>query len=64
MDLIERPVPSPSPAVADLSSCERERIHMPGAIQPYGCLILCTLPSWMISTVSANAGSFFGRPEP
>lgn len=63
MDLIERPVLPSLPAVADLSSCERERIHMPGAIQPYGCLILCALPTWTISTVSANAGSFFGRPS-
>ena len=61
MKLVEGPVLPPLPAAADLSACERERIHMPGAIQPYGCLILCALPTWTINTVSANTGSFFGR---
>ncbi len=61
MDLSDSPVLPPLHPAVDLSSCERERIHMPGAIQPYGCLLLCTLPTWTISTVSANAGGFFGR---
>ena len=45
----------------DLSACERERIHMPGAIQPHGCLLFCALPSWIVRAVSANAGDFLGR---
>lgn len=61
MDHNKTPALQPLPPAADLSSCERERIHMPSAIQPYGCLLLCVLPTWTISTVSANAGSFFGR---
>ena len=61
MDLNETPALQPLPPAVDLSSCERERIHLPGAIQPYGCLLLCALPTWTISTVSANAGRFFGR---
>lgn len=51
-------VPPPLP---DLSVCERERIHMPGAVQPYGCLLFCSLPSWVVRAVSANAGQFLGR---
>ncbi|RYB02024.1 HWE histidine kinase domain-containing protein [Lichenibacterium ramalinae] len=59
MDQTETPtVPPPLP---DLSACERERIHMPGAIQPYGCLLFCTLPSWVVRAVSANAGQLLGR---
>ena len=60
MEFVEKPVFS-LPVAADLSACERERIHVPGAIQPYGSLILCELPTWTISAVSANAGSLFGR---
>ncbi len=54
-------MPTVPPPVPDLSACERERIHMPGAIQPHGCLLFCTLPSWIVRTVSANAGQFLGR---
>ena len=53
--------PTVPPPLPDLSACERERIHMPGAIQPHGCLLFCSLPSWVVSTVSANAGQFLGR---
>ena len=53
--------PTVPPPLPDLSACERERIHMPGAIQPHGCLLFCSLPSWVVSTVSANAGRFLGR---
>ena len=53
--------PTVPPPVPDLSACERERIHMPGAIQPHGCLLFCSLPSWVVRTVSANAGQFLGR---
>ena len=53
--------PTVPPPLPDLSACERERIHMPGAIQPHGCLLFCSLPSWVLRTVSANAGQFLGR---
>ena len=56
--------PTVAPPSPDLSACERERIHMPGAIQPHGCLIFCALPSWVVRAVSANAETFLGRsPE-
>ena len=45
----------------DLGACERERIHAPGAIQPHGCLLSCTLSAWTVTSVSANAGEYFGR---
>ena len=46
---------------ADLEACERERIHMPGAIQPHGCLLFCALPAWTVQAVSANAADFLTR---
>ncbi len=59
MDVSE--TPTVAPPMPDLSACERERIHMPGAIQPHGCLLFCALPSWEVRAVSANAGEFLGR---
>ena len=45
---------------ADLSQCEREPVHMPGAIQPFGCLIAFALPTWTIAHASENAAAVFG----
>ena len=42
----------------NLTNCDREPIHMLGAIQPVGFLIALT-SDWMIARVSANIGSFF-----
>lgn len=42
----------------DLTNCDREPIHLLGAIQPIGCLILLS-SDWMIACVSANIGEFF-----
>jgi light-regulated signal transduction histidine kinase (bacteriophytochrome) len=59
---------APSPAgtggaAIDLNSCEREPIHLLGAIQPIGFL-LATSPEWCIRRVSANVAQFLGRqPE-
>ena len=48
------------PSAADTDSCAREPIHRPGSIQPHGCLIACTMPSWLVERVSANAGTVLG----
>lgn len=47
------------PAV-DLTNCDREPIHLLGAIQPIGFLISLT-SDWMIARVSANIADFLGR---
>ena len=47
----------------DLSECEREPVHIPGAIQPFGCLIAFGLPTWSIAHVSRNAADVFGLGE-
>ena len=53
----------------NLTNCDREPIHILGAIQPIGFLVALTA-DWMIARVSANVGEFvglqpddlFGRP--
>ena len=44
--------------VIDLTNCDREPIHLLGAIQPIGVLIALSA-DWMVSRVSANIGEFF-----
>jgi len=61
-------VTSPA-APVDLSNCDREPIHILGAIQPIGFLIALTA-DWLITRASANTKDFislapsdlFGRP--
>ncbi len=53
--------PTASPVQPDLSVCERERIHMPGAIQPFGCLLFCALPTWVVQAASGNIHDYLGR---
>ena len=47
----------------DLSACEREPVHIPGAIQSHGVLVAFDLPTWEITHASANAGELFGFPD-
>lgn len=44
----------------DLTNCDREPIHILGAIQPIGFLIALTA-DWMIARCSANIADFIGR---
>ncbi|WP_037504161.1 HWE histidine kinase domain-containing protein [Sphingomonas jaspsi] len=44
----------------DLTNCDREPIHLLGAIQPIGFL-LAVSTDWIISRASANIEQFFGR---
>lgn len=39
----------------DLSNCDREPIHIPGSVQPHGCLIACDPAITTIRRYSANA---------
>jgi light-regulated signal transduction histidine kinase (bacteriophytochrome)/CheY-like chemotaxis protein len=39
----------------DLSNCDREPIHIPGSIQPHGCLLACDPGITVIRRFSANA---------
>jgi light-regulated signal transduction histidine kinase (bacteriophytochrome) len=42
----------------DLSTCDREPIHIPGLIQPHGCLLVCDPLSWEITHASENLANF------
>ncbi len=49
------------PPGLDLASCEREQIHIPGAIQPHGALIAALAGTWQITHASANLEQILGR---
>lgn len=44
----------------DLTNCDREPIHIPGSIQPYGCLLACDGSVGMVRRHSVNAGTMLG----
>ncbi len=50
----------PSEAV-DLVNCDREPIHIPGAIQPHGLLLTLTEPGLVVQQCSANIAQLLGR---
>lgn len=45
----------------DLDTCDREPIHIPGSIQPYGMLFFLDGPDLSICAVSANVAEHLGR---
>ena len=46
-------------AQVDLTTCDREPIHIPGSIQPHGVLLVLTEPALTIAQVSENVGDHF-----
>ncbi|WP_018700711.1 HWE histidine kinase domain-containing protein [Amorphus coralli] len=48
------------PAAVDLTNCDREPIHIPGSIQPHGCLLVCEPRGGVVLRHSANAGAMLG----
>ena len=48
---------------ADLSNCEREEIHLAGAIQPHGAMLVVSEPDHRIIQASANAAQFLNVPD-
>src|SRR5690606_18534026 len=50
----------PTPATVDLTNCDREPIHVPGAIQPHGVLLVLGEPGLEVRQASANAAAFCG----
>ena len=47
----------------DLTSCDTEAIHLPGAIQPHGVLIAMREPELAVLQVSANVVDDLGAPS-
>ncbi len=52
---------TPAYTAPDLTTCEREPIHIPGAIQPHG-LLLALDAEHRIVTASRNCAQLLGRP--
>ena len=52
------------PAEPDLSACAREPIHIPGAIQPHGCLLLCRAADLVVLQASENAAALLPGATP
>lgn len=46
----------------DLSNCEREPIHIPGAIQPHGVLLVLDESASSVAQASENIEAHLGRP--
>jgi len=44
----------------DLTTCDREPIHVPGSIQPHGCLLACDISANRVLRHSANASAVLG----
>lgn len=44
----------------DLTNCDREPIHLLGAIQPFGFLVALDSTQWIITRLSSNAGVWLG----
>lgn len=38
----------------DLTSCDREPIHIPGSIQPHGVMLVCNAASGRIAHVAGD----------
>lgn len=44
----------------DLTNCDREPIHLLGAIQPFGFLVAVSASDWLVQRVSANITAWLG----
>jgi hypothetical protein len=43
-----------------LTECDREPIHIPGAVQPHGALLALDPAAWTVTHASANLQDFLG----
>ncbi|MBM9458285.1 SpoIIE family protein phosphatase [Nocardioides sp. zg-536] len=55
---------TPAYETADLTTCDTEPIHIPGAIQPHGCLLAVDRSSGVVVTASENLGAMLGVSAP
>lgn len=46
----------------DLTTCDREPIHIPGSIQSHGCLLACDPVTFVVRRHSANAAALLKTP--
>jgi light-regulated signal transduction histidine kinase (bacteriophytochrome) len=45
----------------DLTNCDREPIHLLGAVQPFGFLIAVSSADWRITRTSRNVNEWLGQ---
>jgi light-regulated signal transduction histidine kinase (bacteriophytochrome) len=50
----------PDAPKVDLTNCDREPIHIPGSIQPYGCLLVTDMSGGAVLRHSGNLASMLG----
>lgn len=55
-----QPRTDPPVPTFDVTSCDREPIHVPGSIQSFGFL-LAVSPDWIVTRVSENATAWLGQ---
>ncbi len=53
---------TPAFGEATLSNCEREQIHLPGSIQPHGCMLVLRAVDLCILQASENAATELDSP--
>ncbi|WP_145725952.1 SpoIIE family protein phosphatase [Nocardioides sp. J9] len=51
---------TPAYQTADLTTCDTEPIHIPGAIQPHGCLLAVDHATGLVVTASENVADLLG----
>jgi len=51
----------PRAMASDIANCDREPIHIPGAIQPHGVLLSLREPDLVVVQASQNTQALFGR---
>ncbi|MFC4308278.1 HWE histidine kinase domain-containing protein [Steroidobacter flavus] len=49
---------APIGTCVDLTNCDREPIHLLGAIQPFGFLLAVSTPDWFVQRVSSNVADW------
>lgn len=47
----------------DLSNCDREPIHIPGAILPHGAMLVVSPATWTIEQTAGDCEGLLGRPS-
>jgi light-regulated signal transduction histidine kinase (bacteriophytochrome) len=53
-----------SSSAVDLSNCDREPIHLLGAIQSFGFLSAVSTPDWFVQRVSSNVAEWLKVAPP
>ncbi|MDR3632313.1 MAG: ATP-binding protein [Isosphaeraceae bacterium] len=54
-------IESYSSRLVDLTTCELEPIHIPGGVQPFGCVLVIETTGLTVLQASANVGQMLGR---